>query len=694
MELRLIAWEVTRRCPMSCRHCRGSAVDRDYTGEMSTEECFRFLDGVAAYAKPIMILTGGEPMERADIFQIAEYGTHLGLRMVMAPCGLLMDRQSTRRIIASGIQRISLSIDGADRETHDAFRQTAGAFDAVLGAARLARDEGLEFQVNTTVTRLNVDQLEQILELAISIGAVGYHPFLLVPTGRGQELADLAIDPQEYERVLTWIYERSLACPIQIKPTCAPHYYRILRQREKEAGRTVSYETHGLNAMTKGCLGGQSFAFVSHTGRVQICGFLDLEAGDIRRAGFDFREIWEHSQLFASLRDPSQYEGKCGICEYLRFCGGCRARAFAVDGNYLAEEPYCVYLPKRHQAAGRIVSTISDLRGRLLEELQQDFPLRCRPFQEIGSRCGLSEAETIEDIRAMLSEGLIREISALFDGRRIGYRSTLVALRAEGNQVERLAERINRHPGVSHNYLRNHLYNIWFTLSLPRDQDLAAVVEEIVDEAAVDILILPSVRTFKLKVHLRFRGNGDSGGTEEYAGRTGAEARSAAGSGGEQPVNLSSVERFSLAQLEHPLPITARPWREIASRLDVPERDFLALVKHLKRQGVIRRIAAVLRHRRVGYGANGMACFNVQESEILAAGNEAASIESVSHCYQRKEYPQWPYSLYTMVHARTREQCNALVQGISRRIGCTDYQLLYSIKEYKKQRIKYFGEQQ
>jgi radical SAM protein with 4Fe4S-binding SPASM domain len=267
--------------------------------------------------------------------------------MVMAPCGLLMDRRSTRRMIDAGIQRISLSIDGADRETHDAFRQTDGAFQAVLNAALLAKEEALEFQVNTTVTKLNVDQLEQILDLALKIGAVAFHPFLLVPTGRGKELVDLAIDPQKYEQVLLWIYNKSLDCPIQIKPTCAPHYYRVLRQQEKRAGRTVTYESHGLNAMTKGCLGGQSFAFVSHTGRVQICGFLDLEAGDIRRSDFKFSDIWENSKLFADLRTPSRYEGKCGICKYLRFCGGCRARAFELSGNYLGEEPYCLYQPRQ-----------------------------------------------------------------------------------------------------------------------------------------------------------------------------------------------------------------------------------------------------------------------------------------------------------------------------------------------------------
>ncbi len=350
---RLIAWEVTRRCPLRCRHCRASASDRAYEGELDTAEAFRFMEGVAAFARPILILTGGEPMVREDVYRIAERGTALGLRVVMAPCGLLMDPESTRRLREAGIQRISLSIDGADAATHDGFRRTEGAFAAVLRAAGLAREQGLEFQVNTTVTRLNVGQLEQILELAIRLGAVSYHPFLLVPTGRGRELAELAIDPLEYERVLTWLYRRSLECPIQLKPTCAPHFYRILRQQGPAAGgpeRPPAREGHGLNAMTKGCLGGQSFAFVSHTGKVQICGFLDLEAGDLRQADYDFRRIWEGSPLFESVRAYDRYKGKCGACEYLRVCGGCRARAYAAVGDHLAEEPYCVYEPRRPRA--------------------------------------------------------------------------------------------------------------------------------------------------------------------------------------------------------------------------------------------------------------------------------------------------------------------------------------------------------
>jgi heme b synthase len=342
---RLIAWEVTKTCSLNCRHCRAHAADRSFENEFTTEECYKVLDNVASFSSPIIILTGGEPMAREDIFEIARYGTDLGLKMVMAPCGLLMDRENTRKMIDSGIKRISLSLDGADRETHDSFRGVDGAFNAVIRAAGLAREAGLEFQINTTVTKLNYKQLDRIVELTMELGAVSYHPFLLVPTGRGEELGEYEIDPEEYEDVLNWFYEKSLEVPIQLKPTCAPHYYRIFRQREKQAGRTVSVQTHGMAAMSKGCLGGQGFAFISNIGKVQICGFLDVEAGDVRAAGYNFKSIWETSPLFLEMRDLDGYNGKCGICEYRRFCGGCRARAYAATGDYLAPEPYCVYEP-------------------------------------------------------------------------------------------------------------------------------------------------------------------------------------------------------------------------------------------------------------------------------------------------------------------------------------------------------------
>jgi heme b synthase len=348
-QLRLIAWEVTRSCNLNCRHCRAAAHNGPYEGELTTEECKKLLDNVASFAKPIIILTGGEPMMRPDIYDIARYGNSLGLRMVMAPCGMMLAEQTCRRLMEAGIQRISLSIDGATAQSHDSFRRVDGAFNSVMKGIEAARTAGLEFQINTTVTKLNVDELGAIFDLAIKLGAVSFHPFLLVPTGRGKELEEYELAPHEYERVLNWIYEHRAASAMTLKPTCAPHYYRILRQREKQAGRSVKPETHGLDAMSKGCLGGQGFAFISHIGVVQMCGFLDIPAGNIKENGLDFRSIWEESDFFRQIRDLDSYGGRCGYCEYRKVCGGCRARAYAMTGNYMAEEPFCVYEPKAKQ---------------------------------------------------------------------------------------------------------------------------------------------------------------------------------------------------------------------------------------------------------------------------------------------------------------------------------------------------------
>ena len=345
-ELRLIAWEITRTCNLNCRHCRASATAQSYADELTTQECEQVLLNVASFSKPIIILTGGEPMMREDIYHITRFGTDLGLRMVMAPCGKLLTGSSCKKLLDAGIERISLSIDGATAQSHDNFRRVDGAFQSVIEGAKAAKNAGLEFQINTTVTKLNVEELPNIFKLAVDLGAVSFHPFLLVPTGRGKELSEYEIPPQEYERVLNWIYDQRKTTSLTVKPTCAPHYYRILRQREKEAGRSVKPDTHGLEAMTKGCLGGQGFAFISHIGIVQMCGFLDIEAGNLKENKLNLKEVWEHSDFFNKIRDLDSYGGRCGYCEYRTVCGGCRARAFAMNSDYLFEEPFCIYQPK------------------------------------------------------------------------------------------------------------------------------------------------------------------------------------------------------------------------------------------------------------------------------------------------------------------------------------------------------------
>ena len=343
--LRMVAWEVTRSCNLACVHCRASSLFGPYTGELSTGECLKLIDDFASLGNPVIILTGGEPLLREDIYTIASYGTGKGLRMVMATNGTLVTDEVVRKLKEAGIRRVSISIDGLDAKSHDALRGVPGAYEGALSGIESMKRVGMEFQINTTITRANLPQMQGILDLAVKIGAAAHHIFLLVPTGRGKDLAHQEISPEDYEKTLNWFYEEDQRCGIQLKATCAPHYFRILHQRKKDQGKPRREGGHPFHAMTRGCLGGTSFCFVSHRGRVQPCGYLDLDCGQIREKRFG--DIWEHSAVFNDLRDLSRYKGKCGRCEFIGVCGGCRARAYEITGDYLAEEPFCIYEPKK-----------------------------------------------------------------------------------------------------------------------------------------------------------------------------------------------------------------------------------------------------------------------------------------------------------------------------------------------------------
>jgi len=347
---RLIAWEVTRNCNLNCVHCRAAASRGPYEGELDKGECLRILDQIKEVGSPIIILTGGEPLLRQDVFEIARYGAEKGLRMVMATNGTLISREVAQRMKSCGIQRVSISLDGPHAELHDRFRKVDGAFEGALRGIELLKREGIEFQINTTITRHNVDLAERILRLAVGLGAAAHHIFLLVPTGRARDMTGQEIDAEEYEKLLLWFYSMRNEVPIHLKATCAPHYYRVLRQQAHKRGERVDYATYGLDATTRGCLGGTSFCFISHVGVVQPCGYLDLDCGDLKKSSF--REIWEGSPIFRKLRDFSAYKGKCGRCEYVRVCGGCRARAYESSGDFMEEEPLCTYQPGRKAICG------------------------------------------------------------------------------------------------------------------------------------------------------------------------------------------------------------------------------------------------------------------------------------------------------------------------------------------------------
>jgi radical SAM protein with 4Fe4S-binding SPASM domain len=257
-------------------------------------------------------------------------------------------------------------LDGSDRATHDSFRGHDGAFDAAIRGIRCLQEVGISTQINTTVSRHNVDQLPEMVNLAKSLKVDAFHLFLLVPVGCGLTIAeDQSVDGAKAEEVLEWVYDRSLDSGMELKATCAPQYYRIARQRraqDRKAGKPVPemmphpHHASGghpgsgaeMNQMTRGCLAGSGVCFISHKGVVQPCGYLPLEAGDLRKQSF--RQVWEESRLFADLRDLNNLEGKCGYCEFKQVCMGCRARAYGMTGDFHGEEPFCVYEPRAARA--------------------------------------------------------------------------------------------------------------------------------------------------------------------------------------------------------------------------------------------------------------------------------------------------------------------------------------------------------
>jgi radical SAM protein with 4Fe4S-binding SPASM domain len=370
---RLVFWELTTGCNLRCIHCRATAQELASPLDLSTPDALRVVEQVSSYAHPILILSGGEPLFRKDVYAIAAHATARGLLVALATNGTLITPAEAERIRSSGIRRVAISLDGADAATHDTFRGLPGSFDAALRGLRAVQDAGVSTQINTTITRRNVHQLPQILALALRLGADALHTFLLVPVGCGVNIAEEQMVPaDEYEKVLNWFYDREQEGLLELKATCAPHYYRVRKQRQVHERRAAQQEVTSshpgalgadltpraarspsaaprsrhpqMGAVTKGCLAGSAVCFISHQGEVFPCGYLPVKAGDLRRQ--TFAEIWEQSPVFAALRDPDALKGKCGVCEFRKICLGCRARAYAATGDYLEEEPFCSYQPR------------------------------------------------------------------------------------------------------------------------------------------------------------------------------------------------------------------------------------------------------------------------------------------------------------------------------------------------------------
>jgi AdoMet-dependent heme synthase len=508
--LRLVSWNVTLRCPLRCAHCYVNAGGHEAPGVLSTEEACEVIDQICELGKPVVILSGGEPLMRDDIFKIARYGTDKGLAMAMGTSGVLIDAKCAREIKKSGIRRVAISIDSADPIVHDRFRGLPGAWERAVQGIRHCRNEGIGIQINTTVLSPGIQKIKDVVALGTGLSVTHFQLFFPVPTGRGNAVSWLT--PHMYEDLIREVLLTYRDTGVSIRPTCAPQFRRI-------AG------TLGIHnpSWGRGCIAGINYCRIFADGDVTPCPYLPARAGNVRET--PLKKIWHESPVFSALRDPTHLTGKCGRCGYQEVCGGCRARAYKKGGtmadmcggiawpdnpkgDLCGEDPWCRYEPPEETAHPHVPVDQTDLL--LLDALQDDIPLVSRPFEAIAARLGLPEDEVIRRVKELQVRGIVRGLSPVLESRQVGLSATtLVALRVPEEKIGEIARLINAYPEVSHNYRRDHAYTLWFTVAGKDERRVREIVQEIKHRAGLgdgDILELPTVRRFKIDVRFSFPG--------------------------------------------------------------------------------------------------------------------------------------------------------------------------------------------
>ncbi|MCM3664817.1 TIGR04053 family radical SAM/SPASM domain-containing protein [Mesobacillus subterraneus] len=353
----IVIWEVTRACQLKCVHCRADAQNKPDPLELTPEEGIKLIDQIYEMNNPMLVFTGGDCMMREDLFDLADYAIKKGMRVSMTPSATdNVTKEKMERAKEVGLSRWAFSLDGPTPEIHDHFRGTPGSFDLTIEKVRYLNELNMPLQLNTVISRYNYDYLEQMAELMKELKVVMWYIFLLVPTGRGQ--LDACLTPAEHEKVFRWLYELSKTAPYDIKTTAAQHYRRVVFQQKARENMVqmgeIRYEDtltkdmasviDGLKRAPKGVNDGNGFVFISHTGDVMPSGLLPLVGGNVREKSL--ADIYRNSPVFKDLRSPDKYKGKCGVCEFRYVCGGSRSRTYAVTGDYMGSEPFCVYIPE------------------------------------------------------------------------------------------------------------------------------------------------------------------------------------------------------------------------------------------------------------------------------------------------------------------------------------------------------------
>jgi radical SAM protein with 4Fe4S-binding SPASM domain len=346
----VMSWNVTRECNLKCSHCYLNADEKKLSNELSTQEGKQLMDQIQEVSRPLLVLSGGEPMLRPDIFELIEYGAKKGIKMGLGSNGYLIDDTVANKLKTAGIATVSISIDSHIPAQHDDFRGVNGAWERAVNACKSLRKNNVLVQVNTTLTHENYNQIDDIMSLAESIGVENFHLFFLVPTGRGTKLTD--ISPQKYEDMITTTFAKVHRHRLNVRPSCAPQFMRIAQGMNMDMRQWI-----------RGCIAGMHYCRIYPNGDVTPCPYMPIKLGNVREQSF--KDIWFNSEIFKNLRNPNCLKGKCGACEYKIQCGGCRARAYGLSSDfidycgdlhvpaeqkkdYLTEDPWCVYQPKNY----------------------------------------------------------------------------------------------------------------------------------------------------------------------------------------------------------------------------------------------------------------------------------------------------------------------------------------------------------
>jgi len=345
----VVSWNLTRKCNLKCPHCYINATTQELKNELTTEESKNLIDQICEVSRPLLILSGGEPLLHPDVYELVRYGASKGLKMGLGSNGSLIDATAAKRLKNAGIETVSISLDSHIPEQHDEFRGVRGSWEKAVGAIKALQENGVLVQVNTTLTQQNYDQIDDIMSLAENLGVENFHLFFLVPTGRGVKMAD--ISPAKYENMIKTTFAKVAKHKLNVRPSCAPQFMRIAKDMGLDMSRWI-----------RGCLAGLYYCRVYPNGDITPCPYLPIKLGNIREKSF--KEIWFNSDMFKTLRNFDALKGKCGICEHRAVCGGCRARAYGLSsdfidycgdlhepaelkGDYLTEDPWCVYQPKK-----------------------------------------------------------------------------------------------------------------------------------------------------------------------------------------------------------------------------------------------------------------------------------------------------------------------------------------------------------